>query len=194
MFSFHLCLHTKGGRTPTASRQASRHDTNKSWRQDHDSDRCAAVFIISFVSIVLLSLRHVADIVSWLLGQPHTNCVETSIKTWDKRNKSWRQHHDSDRCAAVFIISFVSTSRRHRVLTVTCLWRMPMCGLSNSSGPYPSGFPTKALYAFLLSAKYATCSVHLILLNLITLFSPIYVFKTIPRKLSWSLFNKGRAA
>jgi hypothetical protein len=36
-----------------------------SWRQHHDSDRCAAVFIISFVSTVLLSLRHVADIVSW---------------------------------------------------------------------------------------------------------------------------------
>jgi hypothetical protein len=39
------------------------------------------------------------------LGRPHTNC----IKTWDKRDKSWRQHHDSDRCAVVFIISFVST-------------------------------------------------------------------------------------
>jgi hypothetical protein len=38
-----------------------------SWRQHHDSDRCAAVFIISFVSTVFLSLRHVADIVSWLL-------------------------------------------------------------------------------------------------------------------------------
>jgi hypothetical protein len=38
-----------------------------SWRQHHDWDRCAAVFIISFVSTVLLSLRHVADIVSWLL-------------------------------------------------------------------------------------------------------------------------------
>jgi hypothetical protein len=38
-----------------------------SWRQHHYSDRCAAVFIISFVSTVLLSLRHVADIVSWLL-------------------------------------------------------------------------------------------------------------------------------
>jgi hypothetical protein len=53
---------------------------------------------------------------SSLLGQPHTNCVKTNIKTWDKRNKSWRQHHDSDRCAAVFIISFVSTvllSLRH---------------------------------------------------------------------------------
>jgi hypothetical protein len=43
-----------------------------------------------------------------LLGRPHTNCVKTSIKTWDKRDKSWCQHHDSDRCAAVFIISFVS--------------------------------------------------------------------------------------
>jgi hypothetical protein len=37
------------------------------WRQRHNSDRCAAVFVISFVSTVLLSLRHVADIVSWLL-------------------------------------------------------------------------------------------------------------------------------
>jgi hypothetical protein len=44
-----------------------------------------------------------------VLGRPHTNCVKTSIKTWDKRDKSWREHHDSDRCAAVFIISFVST-------------------------------------------------------------------------------------
>jgi hypothetical protein len=33
----------------------------------HDSDRCAAVFIISFVLTVFLSLRHVADILSWLL-------------------------------------------------------------------------------------------------------------------------------
>jgi hypothetical protein len=40
-----------------------RHDAKKG-RQHHDSDRCAAVFIISFVSTVLLSLRHVADIVS----------------------------------------------------------------------------------------------------------------------------------
>jgi hypothetical protein len=44
-----------------------------------------------------------------LLGRPHTNCVKTSLKTWDKRDKSWRQHHELDRCAAVFIISFVST-------------------------------------------------------------------------------------
>jgi hypothetical protein len=42
--------------------------------------------------------------------------VKTSIKTWDRRDKRWRQHHDSDRCTAVFIISFVSTlllSLRH---------------------------------------------------------------------------------
>jgi hypothetical protein len=38
-----------------------------SWRQHHDSDLCAAVYILSFVSTVLHSLRHVADIVSWLL-------------------------------------------------------------------------------------------------------------------------------
>jgi hypothetical protein len=53
---------------------------------------------------------------AYLLGRPHTNCVKTSLKTWDKRNKSWCQHHDSDRCAAVFVISFVSTvllSLRH---------------------------------------------------------------------------------
>jgi hypothetical protein len=47
--------------------QDMRQKKNKSWRQHHDSDRCAAVFIISFVSTVLISLRHVADIESWLL-------------------------------------------------------------------------------------------------------------------------------
>jgi hypothetical protein len=44
-----------------------------------------------------------------LLGRPHTNCVNSSVKTWDKKHKSGRQHHHSDRCAAVFIMSFVST-------------------------------------------------------------------------------------
>jgi hypothetical protein len=38
-----------------------------SWHQNHDWDRCAAVFIIAFVSTVLLPKRHVADIVSCLL-------------------------------------------------------------------------------------------------------------------------------
>jgi hypothetical protein len=67
------------------------------------------------------------------LGRPHTNCAKTSIKTWDKRDKSWRQHHDSDRCATVFIISFVSTvllSLRHVADIVS--WRMPVCDLPNS--------------------------------------------------------------
>jgi hypothetical protein len=40
------------------------------------------------------------------IWRPHTNCVKTSIKTWDKRDKSWCQHHE---CSAVFIITFVST-------------------------------------------------------------------------------------
>jgi hypothetical protein len=132
MSSTSLCFQqSKGGRTPTASRQASRHETKDasllhswfrlesthrsstclrlitsslvddmtssseadilmymwlvlthkkgtcrillhvsaawSWLQHHDSVRCAAVFIILIVSTVLFSLRHVADIVSWLL-------------------------------------------------------------------------------------------------------------------------------
>jgi hypothetical protein len=60
----------------------------------------------------------------YALGRPHTNCVKTSIKTWDKRDKSWRQHHDSNQCAAGFIISFVSTvllSLRHVADIVSCL-------------------------------------------------------------------------
>jgi hypothetical protein len=115
---------------------------DKSWRQHRDSDRCAAVFIRSFVSTVLLSLRHVADIVSWLLGRPHTNCVKTSIKTWDKKDKSWRRHHDSDRCAAVFIISFVSTvllSLRHVADIVS--WHMPVCGLPKKCSPALQSVP-----------------------------------------------------
>jgi len=37
------------------------------------------------------------------------------------------------------------------------------------SGLFLSGFPTKILYAFLLSSMRATCSAHLILLNMIAL-------------------------
>jgi len=44
------------------------------------------------------------------------------------------------------------------------------------SGPFLSGFPTKILYAFLISPIYATSHAHFILLNLITLiiFSEAY--------------------
>jgi hypothetical protein len=55
----------KVGRTLACVKTCNSQDTmSATWRQHHDSDRCAAVFIISFVSTVLLSLRHVADITS----------------------------------------------------------------------------------------------------------------------------------
>jgi hypothetical protein len=52
-----------------------------SWRQNHDSDRCATVFVISFVSTVLLSFRHVADIVSWLLHVLTHASVRPTLRT-----------------------------------------------------------------------------------------------------------------
>jgi hypothetical protein len=69
------------------------------------------------------------------LWRPHTNCVKTTIKASEKREKSLRQYHDSDWCVAVFIISFISTVLLFCVMSQTsCLdcymfWRMPMCGL-----------------------------------------------------------------
>jgi len=48
--------------------------------------------------------------------------------------------------------------------------------LGLSSGFFPSGFPTKTLYTFLISPNCATCPAHLTLLDLITLkiFSDVY--------------------
>jgi hypothetical protein len=40
------------------------------------------------------------------------------------------------------------------------------------SGLFPSGFPTNILHAFLFYPIHATCPAHLILLNLIILFTP----------------------
>jgi hypothetical protein len=66
VFTYSSALKIKGGRTPTASRHETKDAVFFSFviHQRHDSDRCVAVFIISFVSTVLLSVRHVADTVS----------------------------------------------------------------------------------------------------------------------------------
>jgi hypothetical protein len=83
--------------------------------------RVRSVFCITWHCIISMNGEWLLSVSSnavhcILLGRPYTNCIETSIKTWDKKDKSWRQHHDSDSCAAVFIISLVSTvllSLRH---------------------------------------------------------------------------------
>jgi hypothetical protein len=60
--------------------------------QHRDSDRCAAVFIISFVSTVLLSLRHVTDIVSWLLHVlTHVGVRPTLIFHLSATSWSWKE-------------------------------------------------------------------------------------------------------
>jgi hypothetical protein len=49
--------------------------------------------------------------------------------------------------------------------------------LGLSSGPCPSGFPTKTLYSFLPSLMRATCPTHLVLLDLICLIISSHEFK-----------------
>jgi hypothetical protein len=84
---------------------------------------------------------------------PHTNCVKTSIKTWDKRNKSWRQHHDSDRCGGFHnLISFncapfFASCLRHRVLTVTCLDAC-RCAAYLKVSPGPSKTTAKTVFDY----------------------------------------------
>jgi hypothetical protein len=76
----------------------------------------------------LISVSETEDCRIIALGRPHTNCVKTSIKTWEKKRQkltsaSWLRpvcggFHNLIRfnCAPFFAIC-----RRHRVLTVTCL-------------------------------------------------------------------------
>jgi hypothetical protein len=112
-------LHFKGGRTPTASRHTSRHERIDavllhSWfrlESAHRSSKCLHLITYPLVDITYTG----ADV--WVLRHRKERCrvLLHLSAAW-----SWRQHHDSDRCAAVFIISFVSTillSCRHRVLT-----------------------------------------------------------------------------
>jgi hypothetical protein len=85
----------------------------KSWRQHHDSDRCAAVFIISFVSTVFLSSRHVADIVPWLLHVLTHAGVRPTIEVacWYCMNKVTLRLVSSLRSVNNF--TFARTSQQH---------------------------------------------------------------------------------
>jgi hypothetical protein len=114
------CIHiSKGGRKPTASRQASRHETKDavllhSWfrfESAHRSSTCLRRITSSLVDDMTSSSEEVHWCCSlitdvWVLTHRKGTCrVLLHVSAaW-----SWRQHHDSDRCAAVFIISFVST-------------------------------------------------------------------------------------
>jgi hypothetical protein len=142
--------YSKGGRTPTASRQGSRHETKDAvllhllfrLESAHRSSTCPRLVTSSLVDDMTSSSEE--DILMywccslctdvWILTHRKGTCrVLLHVSAaWN-----WRQHHDSDRCATVFIISLVSTVLLFCVMSQTlCLdcymsWRMPVCGLPN---------------------------------------------------------------
>jgi len=60
----------------------------------------------------------------------------------------------------------------------------------SSSGLFPSGFPTKILHAFLISALHVTCPAHIILLDLITLVISTYSSQVNGIALGYGLDNR----
>jgi hypothetical protein len=138
------CRLSYDGRTPTASRQASRHETKDavllhSWfrlKSAHRSSTCLRLITSSLIDDMTSSSEE-DTLIHW--------CCSFSTDVWVLTHRkgicrvllhvsaawSWSQHHDSDRWAAVFIISFVSTvflSLRHVADIVS--WRMLVCGLA----------------------------------------------------------------
>jgi hypothetical protein len=113
---------SKGSRTPAASRQASRHETKDIvllhlWfrlESEHQSSTCLRLITSSLVDDMTSSSEE--DILMYW-------CCSLSTDVWVLTHRkgtcpvllhvsaawSWRQHHDSGRCVAVFITSFVST-------------------------------------------------------------------------------------
>jgi len=108
-----------------------------------------------------------------------------------EQNLSWELDSHSD--SQEFI--FYGTWRFITVFTTACYWSLSQARWIQfiSSHPislrsilifsfhlhlglFPSCFPTKILYAFLISSMCATCPIHLILLDLITLiiFGEVY--------------------
>jgi hypothetical protein len=63
----------------------------------------------------------------------------------------------------------IQTTSPHPTSTRSILILSTHLHLSLPSGPFPSGFPTNKLYAFLFSPTRATCLVHPILLDFIIL-------------------------
>jgi hypothetical protein len=56
------------------------------------SPTCASVYCIGFLNLYKINSLHLVSVLTRSqvflkvpTGRPHTNCVQTSIKTWDKR-------------------------------------------------------------------------------------------------------------
>ena len=120
---------------------------------------CVYVYIYIYITYLFTYLLRGAE--SFLRSSPAFSQSRNSLHFMEPEFTSARHPFLSSASSIQSILSHPTSWRYILILFSYIRLDLP-------SGLFPSGFPTKNLYATLLSTIRATCSAHLILLDMIT--------------------------